>query len=469
MNYQNWSKKDVIHELEKTQSENKRLNGQIKEFEFVNTRYEELLSKQSQRFAQLNRYSLDLANQSDETIAFFIVREFKSFFLIKEAWISIYNEESKELVLEATTLSENDNSKIVRHFGKSLIGNKTTINEETCKSMISLGIGKPSSLHEISFGEIPVVISSAVEKLFSIGWFQGIALTDRGKLYAGLLIAGYKGQQNLNNDELRSFSEITSNILRRKKAENEAKFKNEQLQKSIVEKDKLFSIIAHDLRSPFNSFLGLTQLLSEEFNSLPQSEIQRLVNSMKVSASNLYALLENLLEWSAMQRGQMDFKPETILLHQRVKSCVEMIIGPATSEDITISCNIPKKYEIIADKHQFDTVIRNLVSNAIKFSPSGSVINISAKSNKKGIIEVSVKDSGIGMNAELLSKLFRIDQGTSRKGIHGEPSTGLGLLLCKEFIEKNGGTIWVESKEGAGSTFSFTTNAATQPIELKKI
>ena len=439
MNYQNWSKEDVI----------------------------KLLFNQSQRFAQLNRYSLDLSNQSDETISFFIVSEFKSFFLIKEAWISIYDEENRELVLGATTLSENDNSKIVRHFGKSIIGSKTAITEEAYTSMINLGIGRPSSLHEISFGEIPVVISSAVEKIFSIGWFQGIALTDRGKLYAGLLIAGYKGQQNLNNDELRTFSEITSNILRRKQAENEVKFKNEQLLKSISEKDKLFSIIAHDLRSPFNSFLGLTQMISEEFNSLKQSEIQRLVNNLKESASNLYALLENLLEWSAMQRGHMDFNPGRFLLYQRVKSCVDMIIGPATSENIAITYNIPEKYEIIADKHQFDTIIRNLVSNAIKFSPSGTRINISAKSYKKGMIEVSVKDSGIGMSAELLSKLFRIDQDPGRKGIHGEPSTGLGLLLCKEFIEKNGGTIRVESKEGAGSTFSFTTNGISRPTELK--
>jgi PAS domain S-box-containing protein len=685
MNYQNWSKEDVI----------------------------ELLSKQSRRFARLNKYSLDLANQSEENIPFFIVSEFKSLFLIKEAWISIYNEENRELVLEATTLSENDNSKIVRLFGKSIIGKKTPITDEVYKSMINLGIGRPSSLHEISFGEIPVVISSAAEKLFSIGWFQGIALTDKGKLYGGLLIAGYKGQENLNNDELSTFSEITSNIMRRKQvekklvkselrfrqlaeflpqvvfeadiqgyvtfinkiglkmlgknqedikpgmhlndlllpgdrsksasglhsdfiisdsqakeflvtrgdgevfplylhtevfsedgkpkgirgvgvditslrqaeemlsyertllmtlidnipdliyakdiqsrfltcndavvkrvgmvnkdqvigksdldliplelsskyfaeeqtvfqtgnpiinkeqtmtapdgqaryslvtkvpfrnshgkiigivgigrditlrklAENEVKFKNEQLLKLIAEKDKLFSIIAHDLRSPFNSFLGLTQMISEEFNSLQQSEIQRIVNNMKESASNLYALLENLLEWSAMQRGHMDFKPEKFPLYQRVKNCVDMIIGPATSENITITCDIPEKYEIIADKHQFDTVIRNLVSNAIKFSPSGTTINISAKSFKKEMIEISVKDSGIGMSTELLSKLFRIDQDTSRKGIHGEPSTGLGLLLCKEFIEKNGGTLRVESTEGAGSIFSFTTKA----------
>jgi PAS domain S-box-containing protein len=255
------------------------------------------------------------------------------------------------------------------------------------------------------------------------------------------------------NDQIVGVLGIFEDITDRKLREEEIILKNDLLQATNAEKDKFFSIIAHDLRGPFNHFLGFTQIISEELSSLSQTEIQSIADNMKKSATNLYTLLENLLEWSKMQRGQMDFKPERFILHQRVKTSVDLIIGPAKTKNIAINYDIPEVYELVADKHMFDTIIRNLVSNAIKFTPRNGRIIVSAKSGEKDMVVVSIRDMGIGMNPELRDRLFKLDQQTSRKGTDGEPSTGLGLLLCKEFIEKHGGNIWVESIEGQGSTF----------------
>jgi signal transduction histidine kinase len=185
---------------------------------------------------------------------------------------------------------------------------------------------------------------------------------------------------------------------------------------------------------------------------------------MKKSAVNLYSLLENLLEWSKMQRGLMDFKPERFNLYHRITGCVELIIGPAKTKNISVNYDIPENYEIMADKHMFDTIIRNLVSNAIKFTRRKGEIHISADIGKDGLTEIRIRDTGIGMNKELLDSLFILDQKTSRKGTDNEPSTGLGLLLCKEFIEKHDGKIWVESEVGKGSTFSFSVKSYESAI-----
>jgi signal transduction histidine kinase len=241
-----------------------------------------------------------------------------------------------------------------------------------------------------------------------------------------------------------------------KLAENEVKYKNEQLQKSIAEKDKFFSIIAHDLRSPFNSFLGLTQMISEELNSLSQTEIQHIADNLKKSAGNLYTLLENLLEWSKMQRGQMDFNPVRFNLSHKIVNCTETVFGQANIKNIVITTDIPEKLELVADGHMFDTIIRNLVSNAIKFTPTGGKVIISADKKNDQSVEINVIDSGIGIPDEMKSKLFSVSEKTSRKGTNGEPSTGLGLLLCKEFIEKHKGKIRVASEQGKGSTFTIT-------------
>ncbi len=258
------------------------------------------------------------------------------------------------------------------------------------------------------------------------------------------------------NGSITGIRSIVQDITDRKQAEEEIKLKNEQLRKINAEKDKFFSFIAHDLRSPFNSFLGLTQIMAEELPSLTLDELQKMVVSMEKSATNLFLLLENLLQWSRIQQGLIPFNPEVLELLPILDESIAIILEPAKNKGIEIVCDIPDDLVSFADRYMLQTVIRNLVSNAVKFTPKGGKVTLSAKTNRDKNVEISIKDTGIGMNKAMTDQLFRIDVQTNRVGTDGESSTGLGLILCKEFIEKHGGKIWVESEVGKGSMFYFT-------------
>ncbi len=245
-------------------------------------------------------------------------------------------------------------------------------------------------------------------------------------------------------------------ITERKKAEEGIKVHNEELQKINAEKDKFFSIIAHDLRSPFNGFLGLTQLMAEELDGMTLKEIQKIALGLQTAANNLFGLLENLLEWSRVQQGLLPFSPKPLELSQFINESISFVLDPAKLKDIAVDFIIPENLIAFADEYMLQTVLRNLVSNAVKFTPHHGKVEISAKRDLDDFIIISVKDTGIGINDDMIKDLFKIDISTNRRGTMGEPSSGLGLILCKEFIEKNSGRIWVESKEGEGSVFHFT-------------
>jgi PAS domain S-box-containing protein len=249
---------------------------------------------------------------------------------------------------------------------------------------------------------------------------------------------------------------ISRDITDRKQAEEEIKRKNGLLQTTNAEKDKFFSIIAHDLRSPLSAFVAATQILAEEIQTMNMEEIREITQNLKTSASNIYTLLENLLEWSRLKRGGMDFIPEKLNLKEKIESCIDVLTESARKKRIELTFSIPDEMEVFADNHMIDAIIRNLVSNSVKFTPAGGKINVAAVYSNNHFIEIKISDSGIGMTPELKNKLFMLNEKTSRNGTEGELSTGLGLLLCKEFIEKHNGKIWVESEVGAGSIFSFT-------------
>ncbi len=249
-------------------------------------------------------------------------------------------------------------------------------------------------------------------------------------------------RKNILNEELNSKNQIILN-------------QNEELSKLNATKDKFFSIIAHDLRGPIGGLMGLSQIMAEELSSLTIEEVQELALSMNHSATNLFGLLENLLNWARMQRGSISYDPKIWELHLLVNESVEMIREPAKIKEIEIGIQIPEGLMVFADKNILQMVIRNLVSNSIKFTEKGGKIILSVEAKDGKTVEISIKDNGIGMNKELVDNLFHADVRNGRKGTNGEPSTGLGLLLCKEFVEKHGGKIWVESEEGKGSTFSF--------------
>ena len=317
---------------------------------------------------------------------------------------------------------------------------------------------KPLLLNQKKFdrlveqGEVELIGSN------SPSWI-GIPLQTPSKVIGVLVLQHYEKENVYSENDLKFLVSIGNQIaiaIERKKAEEEISFKNEQLQLINAEKDKFFSIIAHDLRGPLSAFVDATQILTEEIQNMDLEEIKDITMSMKTSASNIYGLLENLLEWSRLRRGAMDFVPENLNLKKKIEASIDVLSESARKKRIGLTISVPGELEIRADIHMFDTIIRNLISNAIKFTISGGKVIVTANYNGDHYIVVKISDSGIGMAPELRNKLFQIDEKTSRPGTEGETSTGLGLLLCKEFIEKHGGKIWVESSVGQGSTFSFS-------------
>ncbi len=231
---------------------------------------------------------------------------------------------------------------------------------------------------------------------------------------------------------------------------------SKELRELNATKDKFFSIIAHDLRGPFSGFLGLSKLLAEELPGLTQKEIQKMSGSMRDSATNLFNLLENLLEWSRMQQGGIIFNPESIWLMSIMNDSMSPVMDSADKKGVEIRYEIHADLEVFADAYMLASTIRNLASNAVKFTRKGGKITIAAKTVPGNLVEFSVRDTGIGMNPEMVADLFRIDVQNNRRGTENEPSSGLGLLLSKDFVEKHQGQIWVDSEEEKGSTFYFT-------------
>jgi signal transduction histidine kinase len=178
--------------------------------------------------------------------------------------------------------------------------------------------------------------------------------------------------------------------------------------------------------------------------------------TLKDSATTLHRLLENLLQWSHIQRGLMPFNPKSVQLRIVAEESIALIIDSVREKEIEITNTIPEGFVVFADIDMLQSIMRNVVSNAVKFTPKGGKMSLSAKSTEYKSVEILIKDTGIGMNQVIVNNLFKLDAQTNRIGTEGEPSSGLGLLLCKEFIEKHSGKIWVESEEGKGSVFHLT-------------
>jgi PAS domain S-box-containing protein len=244
-------------------------------------------------------------------------------------------------------------------------------------------------------------------------------------------------------------------ITKRKKFEEQLIKYTEELKLLNVAKDKFFSIISHDLRSPFNSLLGLTEYISHSYDEMTPLEIKNSISNVYNSSKQVYNLILNLLEWSMIQSGRLTVNKSVINLSELGNEIINLYEEGANYKQLKLVNNMDQEILVYADKYMIDTIVRNFVSNSIKFTRPGGQITI------KGIIngdnaEVSVTDTGIGINPEDQKNLFRIDEQTRRDGTANEKGTGLGLILCKEFIEKNNGVLWVESEEGKGSRFSFT-------------
>jgi PAS domain S-box-containing protein len=248
---------------------------------------------------------------------------------------------------------------------------------------------------------------------------------------------------------------VAQDITLRKQAENTVRKSENQLRELNAQKDKFFSIIAHDLMSPFNGILGFSELLLTEINEGNYADIHEYAQMIEQSSKQSVELLTNLLEWSRAHTGRIDFEPTNIKLTELIIEHKKIFDGIAMQKSITIYSDLRDELVAYADKQMISTVLRNLISNAIKFTQAGGQITLSAKKTDAEII-VAVSDNGIGVPPNKLQKLFRIDASESTIGTNNEKGTGLGLILCREFIEKHNGKIWVESEPTQGSTFYFS-------------
>ncbi len=253
----------------------------------------------------------------------------------------------------------------------------------------------------------------------------------------------------------KTVAELSCEIEIRKQTETTLKEKSDKLLEVNTTKDKLFSIIAHDLRSPFNGIIGFLDLLKENISKYELKTTIEMLEQIHTLSKSTYHLLEHLLSWAKSQTGQISFRPEKIKLKSFFNEIIEGTLPTAKAKGISIQAIQNVDNIVYADENMLKTIMRNLLSNAIKYSNNGCKIKILAKS-KDDKIEISVADNGLGMSEEDKNKLFKLNVNPSKYGTADEKGTGLGLIICKEFVEKHGGKIWVESTLGKGSEFIFT-------------
>lgn len=268
-------------------------------------------------------------------------------------------------------------------------------------------------------------------------------------------ITGYRGilrditEIKKNEERLRLLVEKFENLnIQLKKSEQELKELNSA-------KDRFFSIVAHDLRSPFSSLLSFSEFLVEDIDELPKDEIKSFAEKINESSRTVFSLLENLLQWSRIQTGKIPYEPITFNIYHKINQIMNLLKNNAEAKKINVVNDVPASAIVFADEDMMFSVIQNLLSNAIKFTRESGSIVFRAHPRENEIM-VSITDNGVGIKEEDIRKLFRIDSHHTTYGTKEEKGSGLGLLLCKEMVERNRGKISVASKVGEGTTFSFT-------------
>ncbi|HAF27491.1 MAG TPA: hypothetical protein DCG75_00445, partial [Bacteroidales bacterium] len=222
-------------------------------------------------------------------------------------------------------------------------------------------------------------------------------------------------------------------------------------------KDKFFSIIAHDLRGPMNNLVGFSDLLERNYQNYDNEKLSHIINLMSTSAKQTYSLLENLLIWARSQRNKLSYNPHVFICKELISEVLQEMEHLAFAKGIRFETDIETiGHSVHVDKDMFKTVYRNLISNAIKYTKEGGTISFGCRKDSDRFIEFFVKDDGVGIPKETLEKLFKLDENITTEGTNQEHGAGLGLILCKDFIDKHGGRIWVESEVNKGSTFWFT-------------
>ncbi|MCL4551727.1 MAG: tetratricopeptide repeat-containing sensor histidine kinase [Bacteroidetes bacterium] len=345
----------------------------------------------------------------------------------------------------------------VRYYDQYTVLYKDVYNEETSKQVTQLNTKYQSELKEktirsleaeqkLSILEVEkektlrnsLVIIAIILLIFSTAIFYQF----RSKVKTNRLLTRINNEKEILNKEI--------------SLQNERLQRSEESLKSInATKDRFFSIIAHDLKNPFITIMGFSDLLLADYAELSDDERLFYLEEMKKTAELSHNLLQNLLQWSRSQTGRIEFNPQRLELINLVNKNFLLLKNAAEKKQIRLQQEIPSAMTVSADEEMLNTVFRNLLTNAVKFSKKGGIISVSANA-RDNFSEVCVSDTGVGMDEKTMDKLFKLDVTCSTPGTANEEGTGLGLILCKEFIEKNQGKIWIESELGKGSKFFFT-------------
>lgn len=299
------------------------------------------------------------------------------------------------------------------------------------------------SQHKVMVLQRNLLIFSLIALLLTIGLIILIIVNYKSKHRSYLLLSEQNIQIQKQNEAIT-------------KQSDELRIQRDQLKNLNATKDKLYSIIAHDLKNPFNAIIGFTSLIVSNWDDIDSERKKQYISKINESAENAYDLLENLLEWARSQTGKIRVTPECIEIKNHFDETINFIIGNAKAKGITIINMVEPSAAIWADKNMISSVTRNLLSNAIKFTKENGMVKISNEYLANGFINISIEDNGVGMTEDLIANLFNIKTHVSSYGTNNEKGTGLGLLICKEFIEKNNGKITVESQVGKGTKFTIT-------------
>jgi signal transduction histidine kinase len=321
---------------------------------------------------------------------------------------------------------------------------------------------------------IPIIFISAydptqklLEKGIAAGGFDYLTkpIDDNQLVYRLKMYLRFIKHEYLMNLHLRELNQkLIDEIEERKQTEHSLQVSQTELRAANAAKDKFFSIIAHDLKNPFNAIIGLSTLLTDDYDSFSPEEQKEFISDIRSTSENTYKLLQNLLDWSQTQTGKIHFEPVQFVLKMITDEITELVKPSADNKNIVLEADVPASIQVFADRNMMHTVIRNLLLNAVKFTNQGGKVRLEAETTGQEV-SIRVIDNGIGITPESRDKLFCISCNTASRGTNGEEGTGLGLILCKEFVEKNAGTIRVESEPGAGSTFTVIIPARTLTLE----
>jgi signal transduction histidine kinase len=283
-----------------------------------------------------------------------------------------------------------------------------------------------------------------------------IGIINRKRLSANKSLQEQNDKISKQNNEINRQKQLLEEQQEELRVINEELEKaNEELKSLNITKDKFFSIVSHDLKNPFQALLGYTKMLDIEYEDMDDDQRQSIIRILFDISQRSFRLVDNLLNWSRTQLNRVYMNPANLQLQKNIRFVEEALKTAFESKNITFTNDVANDTEVYADKDALNLILRNLIANAIKFTPQNGKITVGSRSSN-GYIEISVSDTGIGIPGEIQKDLFNLDRNMNTKGTEDEEGTGLGLILCKEFVERSGGEIRVESQQGKGTTFSFT-------------